>query len=68
VRAAAGQNCRNCRGQGKLTCKARLSDGALDAQAGQRAAARAIRADGDAVRLLWGDGIDDEATDEANRD
>ena len=32
------------------------------------AAARAIRADGYAVRLLWGDGIDDEATDEANRD
>jgi hypothetical protein len=31
------------------------------------AAARAIRADGDAVRILWGDGIDDEATDEANR-
>jgi hypothetical protein len=65
--AAAGQKCRHYRGQGTATCKDRLTDGALDAQAGRRAAARAIREDGYAVRILWGDGIDD-ATDEANRD
>jgi hypothetical protein len=32
------------------------------------AAAQAICADGYAVRILRGDGIDDDATDEANRD
>ena len=68
MRAAVGQDCRNCRGQGRATCKGRLTDGALDAPAGRRAAARAIREDGYAVRILWGDGIDDDAMDEANRD
>jgi hypothetical protein len=50
--AAAGQDCWNCRGQGRATCKDRLPDGALDVQAGRRAAARAKRENATEAEVL----------------
>ena len=50
--APAGAKCKNYRGQGKPTCKARLTGGALDAQAGRRAVARARRENATEAEVL----------------
>jgi hypothetical protein len=69
--AAARQKCRNYRGQGKATCKERLADRALDAQAGKRAVRRAEREnakEADALPLLAYAGlVADHTADEMYR-